>query len=112
MSYTPDVMKLISNPDGFFAEMKNYDTKLSKPASIVLLLAILVALNQYILIAKLSEALPERLGVFFKIGGYIGIVGSFIGIFAIWVILAVIMHGLSAFFEGEGDFRRTFQKNI
>ncbi len=109
MSYTLDIMKLISNPDGFFAEMKNHDTKLSKPALIALLLATLIALNQYVLISQLSEVMPEKLEVFFKIGGYIGVVSSFIGVFAVWVIIAVIMHGLSAFFEGKGDFRRTFE---
>ena len=109
MSYTLDIMKLISNPDGFFAEMKNQDTKLSKPALIALLLATLIALNQYVLISQLSEVMPEKLEVFFKIGGYIGVVSSFIGVFAVWVIIAVIMHGLSAFFEEKGDFRRTFE---
>jgi len=110
MSYTPDIMKLISNPDELFAEMREYDTKLSKPALIVLLLATLVALNQYTIITKLSEVMPDRLSVFFKIGGYIGMISSFVGVFAVWVIIAVIMHGLSAFFfEGEGDFRRTFE---
>ncbi len=29
--------------------------------------------------------------------------------FAVWLILAVIMHGLSAFFDGKGTFRRTFE---
>ena len=109
MSYTLAIMKLINDPDGFFAEMRSHEVKLSKPALIVLLLAILVALNQYILIAKLSEAMPQKLEVFFKIGGYIGIAGSFVGMFAIWLIIAVIMHGLSAFFDGEGNFRRTFE---
>jgi hypothetical protein len=42
-------------------------------------------------------------------GAYIGIVGSFVGMFAVWLILAVIMHGLSAFFDGKGSFRRTFE---
>jgi len=60
------------------------------------------------LIAKLSEVMPQKLEVFFKIGGYIGIAGSFVGMFAIWLIIAVIMHGLSAFFDGE----REFQKNL
>ncbi|WP_456330372.1 YIP1 family protein [Archaeoglobus sp.] len=75
----------------------------------MLLLATLVALDQYVLTTKLSNAIPEKLGAFFKIGGYIGVVSSSIGIFAVWVIIAVIMHGLSAFFEGEGDFKRTFE---
>ncbi len=39
----------------------------------------------------------------------IGIAGSFLGMFAIWLIIAAVMHGLSAFFEGEGNLRRTFE---
>jgi len=31
MSYTPNIMKLISNPDEFFAEMKSHELKISKP---------------------------------------------------------------------------------
>ncbi len=72
-------------------------------------MATLIAFNQYTLITKLSEVVPEKLAVFFKISGYIGVISSFIGIFAVWVIIAVIMHGLSAFFEGERDFKRTFE---
>ncbi len=29
--------------------------------------------------------------------------------FAVWLILAVIMHGISYLFEGKGSFRRTFE---
>jgi len=58
----------------------------------VLLLATSIALNQHAFISKLSEVLPEKLDLFFKIGGYIGIAGSFIGVFAVWVIIAAVMH--------------------
>ncbi len=58
---------------------------------------------------KLSQAFPPELARFFLVGAYIGIVGSFIGVFAVWLILAVIMHGISSFFGGRGSFRRTFE---
>lgn len=34
---------------------------------------------------------------------------SFISVFAVWLILAVIMHGLSAFFDDKGSFGRAFE---
>ena len=77
--------------------------------TIVIPLAVLISLYQYILIDKLFQAFPTEIARFFLVGAYIGIIGSFIGMFAVWLILAVIMHGLSAFFDGKGSFRRTFE---
>ena len=61
------------------------------------------------MVIKLSQAFPAEIVKFFLVGAYIGIIGSFIGIFAVWLILAVIMHGISSFFNGKGPFRRTFE---
>ena len=72
-------------------------------------LAIVISAYQYLLTTKISRAFPSDLARFFLMGAYIGIVGSFVGMFAVWLILAVIMHGLSAFFDGKGSFRRTFE---
>ena len=101
-------MRLITNPDGFFEELKWKGVKLRKIA-IVLALAVLISSYQYFLVTKLSQALPTEIAQFFTIGAYIGIAGSFIGIFAVWLILATIMHGISSFFNGKGSFRRTFE---
>ena len=103
-------MKLITNPNGFFEELKEKEIGIKIPLStIVLPLAIILSIYQYILMSKLSQASPSNLARFFIVGAYIGIAGSFIGIFAVWLILAVIMHGLSTFFGGKGSFRRTFE---
>ncbi|HID43177.1 MAG TPA: YIP1 family protein, partial [Archaeoglobaceae archaeon] len=61
------------------------------------------------LISKLSQAFPAGISKFFTIGAYIGIAGSFIGMFAIWLILAAVMHALSSLFGGNGSFKRTFE---
>ncbi|AAB90742.1 Yip1 family protein [Archaeoglobus fulgidus] len=58
---------------------------------------------------KLSQALPESLKSFFIAGAYIQLVSTFLGFFATWLIIAAVMHGLSAFFDGRGEFRRTFE---
>ncbi len=103
-------MKLITNPNVFFEELKNKDIRIKIPLlTLIIPLMVLISAYQYILVRKLSQAFPEELTQFFLVGAYIGIIGSFIGIFAVWLILAVIMHGLSAFFDGKGSFRRTFE---
>ncbi len=103
------MLSLIINPDGFFAELKEKNPDLKKPAVIVLLLAILVAYYQFRVTMKLSTALPEDLAKIFAAGAYVNAAGSVLGVFAVWLIAAAIMHGLSAFFDGKGEFRRTFE---
>ncbi len=103
-------MKLITNPDEFFEELKHRDVRIKIPLLTVMIpLAILLSVYQYVLATKLAQAFPPELARFFLVGAYIGIVGSFIGVFAVWLILAVIMHGISSFFGGKGSFRRTFE---
>ena len=103
-------MKLITDPNGFFEGLKQKEVRIRKPLlTIVLPLAILLSIYQYFLMNKLSQAFPAEITQFFLVGAYIGIIGSFVGIFAVWLILAVIMHGISSFFGGKGSFRRTFE---
>ena len=96
-------------PQASLAQPPSPEPSQQQPLTIVVALATAVSAYQYLLMTKLSQAFPLELARFFVIGAYVGIIGSFIGIFAIWLILAVIMHGLSAFFDGEGSFRRTFE---
>ena len=103
-------MKLITNPDEFFEELKQRDVRIKIPLlTIMIPLAILLSVYQYLLVTKLSQAFPPELARFFLVGAYVGIIGSFIGVFAVWLILAVIMHGISSLFGGKGSFRRTFE---
>jgi hypothetical protein len=103
-------MKLITDPNAFFEGLKQKGVKIKKPLlAIVLPLAVVLSFYQYFLITKISQAFPKELAQFLLVGAYIGIIGSFIGIFAVWLILAVIMHGISSFFDGKGSFRRTFE---
>ncbi len=102
-------VKLVIDPDGFFAELCKSEPRLRKPALIVLAVAIMYSVSQYVIISKISEALPGEISQFFVTGAYVGIAISFVATFAVWGILAVIMHGLSAFFGGKGQFKRTFE---
>ena len=89
--------------------MVREDVRIRKPLVIVLTLATLVSIYQYLLASKLSQALPSELAKFFTIGVYIAIVSSFIGMFAAWLLIAAMMHAVSALFDGKGPFRRTFE---
>ncbi len=104
-----NMLNLITGPDEFFAKMKEKDPNLKKPAVIVFLLAVIIAYYQFKFIMKLSTAFPDNIARFLELGATINIFGSFLGVFAMWLVVAVIMHGLSAFFNGKGEFRRTFE---
>ncbi len=92
-----------------FRELTSKEVRIRRPAVIVTALTALLSANQYLTATKLSQAFPPELASFVRIGGYIEVIASFIAVFAVWLILAVIMHGLSAFFGGKGSFRRTFE---
>ena len=100
---------MIKGLDKFFEEKKSREVRLRKPFAIIFALAVTISLYQYYFIARISTIFPEELQPFFKIGGVIGSIGSFLGIFAVWLIVAALMHGLSFFFGGKGSFRRTFE---
>jgi len=101
-------MKLITNPDEFFAELKTKDISIIVPILIIIGIAILAGINQYVLINKIWQIVPENLAQLFTIGAYIGVIGAFIGTFATWFIITAIMYGLSALLGGKGSFYRTF----
>jgi len=104
------MLELITNPNEFFSELRHSDVKIKKPLlTIVLPLAVILSVYQYFIINKISQAFPKEVAQFITIGAYIGIISSFIGIFAVWLTVAVIMHGISSFFGSEGSFRRTFE---
>jgi len=103
-------MKLITNPDEFFAELKQRDVRIRVPLlTIVLPVAVIMAVYQFLLMTKFSQIFPRELAQFLMVGAYISVVSTFIGVFAAWVIIAAVMHGLSSFFGGRGEFRRTFE---
>lgn len=102
-------MRLITNPNEFFARLKEQEISLKVPVLIVVALAIITSVKQFLIISKMAQSLPPEMSKFFMIGAYTGVIGSFIGMFAIWLIFAAIMHALSSFLGGDGSFRRTFE---
>jgi len=102
-------MELITNPNKFFQRLKAEEINIRRPTAIVIILAIITSVQQFLIMSKLSQAFPAEVSGFFMLGAYVGIIGSFIGMFAVWLILAAVMHAISAVFNGNGSFRRTFE---
>jgi hypothetical protein len=102
-------MKLITNPDRFFSELKIEEISIRKPMVIVIALTAIVSIQQFLVMTKIAEAFPSEVSRFLMVGAYTGIIGSFIGMFAVWLILAGVMHALSSLLDGNGSFRRTFE---
>ncbi len=61
-------MKLITNPDEFFEELSQEDVRIRIPMLIVVALAIVVSAYQYLLMSKISQAIPPDLARFFVVG--------------------------------------------
>jgi len=103
------MLKLITNPDEFFAELKQRKPNLVYPILIVTVLAILASVGQYLVISKFSQDFPPEIAKFMLIISYIGVATSFIVSFIVWLIIAVILYAISSVFGGEGEFKRTLE---
>ncbi len=102
-------MKFVTNPDEFFAELKNREPKLIYPAIILLAISIVSGYYQFVLLTKLSETFPEDFAKFLKIGATFGVFGAILTTFALWLVVAGIMFGITSIFGGEGSFKRTLE---
>ena len=102
-------MKLVTNPNKFFEKAVNSEIRLARPLLIILSIALLTSIYQYSIISKIAQTFPEDVAKFFMIGAYIGIIGTFVGIFAVWFIAGALLHAISGIFGGKGSFRRTFE---
>ena len=103
------MLKLISNPDEFFAELKQREPNLIYPILIVIVLAILASVGQYLVVSKISQAFPPKIAKYLMVGAYIGIVTSFFASFIVWLVVAVIFYAISSVFGGKGEFKRTLE---
>ena len=102
-------MKLITDPNKFFEKAIDSEIRLKRPLLIILSIGLLTSIYQYSIISKIAQALPAEIAKFFMVGAYIGITGTFVGIFAVWLIAAALLHATSAMLGGQGSFRRTFE---
>ncbi len=110
------MLKLLTNPDEFFREHK--DVHLAVSFAIVLISGILSTLMVYanmdilkeVMLRQLMEKIPEEQARIMVEGmKYMLLITPITGAFISWLILAALIHGVSALFGGEGDFSKTFK---
>ena len=107
------MLRVLYDPDGFF---KDYRNGWIPSIAIVVICAVINAVLGYLKVpAILEEALSrypltqdqaEMLRAFL---GVQVIVSTIVGVFLGWIILAGVLHLLSAVFKGEGEFSRTLK---
>lgn len=105
-------MDILLNPDKFFSERKTISFKL--PLALVLISAIIGAITAYlssdtILEVAVKEMRKQGLSdsqiEMFKPVIYASTVGgSFVTVFIGWVVVTLLLYGLSVLFKGKGNF--------
>jgi hypothetical protein len=99
-------MRVFTNPDGFFREIAD-DMGLTRPLVIITVMGILTMASTVVIMLRVSSAMSSEVGAFTALGGVVGAIGGFVGVYIMWVIYSAVFHVLSTVFGGEGSFRRT-----
>jgi hypothetical protein len=98
------VLRLLTNPDAFFAERAS----LVGPAFVVLLVAVIGAVGSYPVLRATVGALPPEAGPFVTVVQAIGAVFGVVITFVVWALYALAFHLIASLaFDGEGTFRDT-----
>ncbi|MEA1907421.1 MAG: Yip1 family protein, partial [Euryarchaeota archaeon] len=100
---------VLTNPDQFFSELSEKDTKLMTPFAIVLVVAIIAAISAAMMVDVVTPALPEGAASFAGMIATIGVVVGFIVVFIMWLLYAGVFYVISIFFSGEGTFKRCLE---
>lgn len=101
------VVAALTRPDSFFAERAE-DPSLLYPAVVVAVVGLLSVLASVPVFLALREGIPEGAGPFLAVGAAVGVAFAFVGPFVVWLLFAAAFHAISAVFDGEGRFRKTF----
>jgi hypothetical protein len=101
--------QVLTNPNGFFAEKMKTEVEMKTPLMIVLLIAVLGAINAVIVTQKIMEILPPEAAAFASIGAIAGGIGAFIGAIIMWVIYSGVFYAISSILGGEGTFKRVLE---
>lgn len=102
-----DVGTLLTNPGDFFDE-RAAGPSLTGPAAVVALLALLGVASTVVTLLQMMNALPEDVRPFFVVGGLFGSLVAVVVPLVTWLLYALAFHVITYFFDGEGEFRRTF----
>ncbi len=96
---------VLISPGKFFDNLDNFGYKIV--AAVAFLSAVPSALTQYLIISNMLHLFPPEIRPILQISSVFGIVISFIVTFILILVVAGIVHLISGFFGGEGEFVRT-----
>ncbi len=109
-----NLLDVLTNPNGFFAAKLQDAVSLRVPALLVLISGLISGLTAYMITSVTFEMLqgtlpPEAQSIAATVGGIGAFVGAVVFSLVIWVVYAAVFFGISALFNGEGDFKRTLE---
>jgi hypothetical protein len=100
------IVGVLINPNVFLQNVINENKNLKLPCLIVLCVAILVGVYEYLiggLTGKLMDALMPGMATIVAISA---LIFALVRILLFWVIMTGIFYGMSCLFNGQGSFRR------
>lgn len=107
------MIEVLTNPDKFFEERLKREENLKTPAFIVLLSGMtsgaIAFLSSLMTVGILGGTLPPEARGFISVMLVGSAVGALVFAFIIWLVVAAILFGISALFNGEGSFKRTLE---
>lgn len=95
---------VIIHPDRFFAE-RSEEPLLLAPFIVVFVAAVTTVAGTIIVFTEITSAMPSEVQAFSTVILTFGALGSFLGTFLMWFLMAGAFHSISIIFDGEGDFR-------
>jgi hypothetical protein len=103
---------LLLVPDRFFREKKD-DTGFTIPVLIVGIIGVLSAVSAYfvtqVTIQAILPALPSGTQQYMSIATAFAVIGGILGAYFQWLVIAVVLFGLSAVFKGTGSFKKSLE---
>ena len=103
------MLKVLSDPDGFFEKKMSEDISFKMPIVIILVFGMIGAVNAITMTQKIMAQLPSDAAQFAQFGAIFGAIGATIAVFVMWLIYAVVFYAISLAFKGEGEFKRVLE---
>lgn len=97
----------LTRPAAFF-EAEAEDPGLLQPAIVVGVVAIFGAIASFPTLQTTLGTVPEGAQVFVLVALVFGLLIGLVTPYVIWLVYALLFYGISALFDGEGEFRDLF----
>lgn len=97
----------LTSPASFF-EREAEDPGLRGPVLIVAAVAVVGLLSTLPVMKMVLDTIPQAANPFVLIGLGVGAVIGLVGPFVVWLLYALLFFGISAVFDGDGEFRDLF----